>query len=249
MKVIILAAGYGTRLYPLTADIPKPLLPIAGIPIIERILSLLKGIKQIDDIFIVTNHKFVNVFTEWLATYRTKTSNRYKIKIIDDGTTAEADRLGPIGDIVHVYRSQAVEDDLLIIAGDNLFHLDFSLMLTTYEEKHNSILAVYDLKEKNRVKNRFGVVLTDDTKRVISFEEKPENPQSSVAATAIYLLRNCDIKIIEAFYEKNMNRELNSGDMIKVLLDDNVPIYCIHLSEWIDIGSPDDLKLAQKYYS
>ena len=120
MKVIILAAGYATRLYPLTLNQPKPLLPVAGKPMIEHVLDNLAPIGGIDRVYVVTNAKFAGHFQKWSEHYRAAKSN-LEFTIVNDGTTSDTNKLGAIGDIHYVLQTQKVDDDLIVVAGDNLF--------------------------------------------------------------------------------------------------------------------------------
>jgi len=120
MQVLILAAGYATRLYPLTLNQPKPLLPVAGKPMLEHIIDHLATVKGLDEMFIVTNQKFVSHFTDWSEKYR-REKTAFQFKIINDGTTSDADKLGAIGDIHLVATQEKVKGDLVVVAGDNLF--------------------------------------------------------------------------------------------------------------------------------
>ena len=133
MKAIILAAGYATRLYPLTLNKPKPLLEVAAKPIIEHILFKIEKIKEINNIFIVTNNKFYAKFASWLAVYESKK----KIKIINDKTSSNEDRLGAVGDIKFVLEQEKLNDDVMIIAGDNLFEFSLSGPVKIFKEKKN----------------------------------------------------------------------------------------------------------------
>lgn len=249
MKAILLAAGYGTRLYPLSIKTPKPLIKITNIPIIERIIRNINEVAEIDDVFIVTNDKFYFKISSWLENNISSNDFRKNISVVNDGTSTNESRLGPIGDIVFVLKKYNIEDDLLIVAGDNLFDMPLINLYESWKIKKGTILAIYDFQSIEKVKNKFGIVLVDDQKRIISFEEKPSSPKSSLAATALYLLRSCDADIIKDFYSREKNRELNSGDIIKELLRKGVPVYGEFLSEWFDIGSYDDLERAQSYYS
>src|ERR1700685_2399611 len=120
MKVIILAAGYATRLYPLTLTQPKPLLPIAGKPMVEHVLDNLAPITEIDRVYVVTNAKFAGHFQKWSENYRA-TKSKFEFTIVNDGSTDDSNKLGAIGDINYVLKTQNVDDDLIIVGGDNLF--------------------------------------------------------------------------------------------------------------------------------
>ncbi len=120
MQALILAAGYATRLYPLTLNQPKPLLPVAGKPMLDHVIDNLSSVPGLKDIFIVTNQKFAGHFEAWAKDYAAH-KKAYQFKIINDGSTSDADKLGAIGDIPYVVKQEHIDDDLLIIAGDNLF--------------------------------------------------------------------------------------------------------------------------------
>lgn len=120
MKVIILAAGYATRLYPLTLTQPKPLLPVAGKPMVDHVLDNLAPISGIDRIYVVTNAKFAGHFQKWVDDYRAKKAN-LNFTVVNDGSTDDSNKLGAIGDIHHVLTKEKVDDDIIVVAGDNLF--------------------------------------------------------------------------------------------------------------------------------
>ena len=120
MKVIILAAGYATRLYPLTLTQPKPLLPVAGKPMIDYVLDNLAPIGGIERVYVVTNAKFADHFQKWADDYQA-TKAKLSFTIVNDGSTDDTNKLGAIGDIHFVLQSQHVEDDIIVVAGDNLF--------------------------------------------------------------------------------------------------------------------------------
>src|SRR5512136_2897155 len=120
MKVIILAAGYATRLYPLTLAQPKPLLPVAGKPMVEYVLDNLAPIGGFDRIYVVTNAKFSRHFQEWADHYRA-TKAKLDFTIVNDGSTDDSNKLGAIGDVAFVLQSHHLDEDLIVVAGDNLF--------------------------------------------------------------------------------------------------------------------------------
>ncbi len=116
MQAIILAGGYGTRLHPLTINAPKPMIPVVGKPMIEYLIEKIDSVKDVSEIFIVSNEKFSHVFEEWL-----EKKPHPKITIINDGTISNETRLGPVGDLVFLMDKCNIHEDVLILGGDNLF--------------------------------------------------------------------------------------------------------------------------------
>ena len=191
MKCIILAAGYATRLYPLTKDRAKPLLEVAEKPIIVHILEKIEKVDSVDEVIVVTNDKFYGQFSSWAEQY----SSSKKITIINDGTTTNDNRLGAIGDIQYVLEQLNIQDDLMVLAGDNLF--DFEL--TDYVEffKHVGTDCITAYKEDNMDQlKRAGVVEIDEEGKVLSFEEKPQNPKSEFRCTSLLSLSKRNIAAI-----------------------------------------------------
>jgi glucose-1-phosphate thymidylyltransferase len=243
MKAIILAAGYATRLYPLTLNIPKPLLPIAEKPMIEYLLESLKDFSDLDEIYIITNNKFYSVFVEWLKDYEF----HKKIKIINDNTNSNEDRLGAVGDINFVIEKEKINEDLIVLAGDNLFNFGLNKMYNLFKEKKSSVIAVYDLLDPLKLANKFGTVLTDDDKKVVNFEEKPAKPKSSLCATVIYFITQKDLKILNKFITSK-NRPDNIGEIIRFLVENSV-VYAEPFKDgWIDIGGKEEYDLANRLY-
>ncbi|MEI9866625.1 MAG: sugar phosphate nucleotidyltransferase [Limisphaerales bacterium] len=152
MKVIILAAGYATRLYPLTLNQPKPLLPVAGKPMVEHVLDNLAPITEIDRIYVVTNAKFADHFQKWSEHYRA-TKSKFEFTIVNDHSTDDTNKLGAIGDINYVLKTQNVDDDLMVIAGDNLFSDQLGEFGKFCLAKNAPALAVYDVGNLRRSKN------------------------------------------------------------------------------------------------
>ncbi len=241
MKAIILAAGYATRLYPLTKDKPKPLLIVAGKPMVEHILDKIIVLDDVDEVFIVTNNKFYSHFENWLKVY----SYPKKIKIINDGTNTNEDRLGAIGDIDFVIKQENIDDDLLVIAGDNLFEFSLKDFADYSKEKKTSIIALFDLKEKDKVANKFGVVIIDENKKVIDFEEKPSEPKSTLAATACYLYKKEDIAKLKDYLKERESTDA-PGHFFEYLSKQK-PVYAfIFEGRWWDIGSLEQLEEADE---
>jgi glucose-1-phosphate thymidylyltransferase len=168
MKVIILAAGYATRLYPLTLTQPKPLLPVAGKPMVEHVLDNLAPITEIDRVYVVTNAKFAGHFQKWSDNYRA-TKSKFNFTVVNDGSTNDTNKLGAIGDINHVLKVQNVDDDLIVVAGDNLFSEKLGDFGKFCRAKNAPALAVYDVGNLEEIK-KYNSITTDANGRVTFFE-------------------------------------------------------------------------------
>src|SRR5262245_61470117 len=151
MKVIILAAGYATRLYPLTLTQPKPLLPVASKPMIEYVLDNIAPIGGIDRVYVVTNAKFAGHFQEWADQYRA-TKTQLDFTIVNDKSTDDTNKLGAIGDLHLVITKENVDDDLIVVAGDNLFSQSLEGFGQVCRAKKAPVLAVYDVGNLDEVK-------------------------------------------------------------------------------------------------
>ena len=189
MKCIILAAGYATRLYPLTENYPKPLLEVNGKKILDYLIDDLETSNLVDEYIIVSNHKFIDIFKEW-------SRNKKNVTILDDGSTDNENRLGAVKDIKFAVDALNVTDDCLILAGDNL--LDFSLVeFIKYAnlKKTSCVMRHYldDIKKLQRT----GVLEIDANDLVIDMEEKPLEPKSHYACPPFYFYLNVDLKKIE----------------------------------------------------
>ena len=187
MKAIILAAGYATRMYPLTRDLPKALLPVKGKFVLDYLLDDIKEFKIIDEFIIITNHKFVKQFQDYIN------DKDYKITVIDDGSSNNENRLGAVGDISFAIKTLSIEDDILVIASDNL--LNFSLDFFVKGEINTSRCMYYKLDDISKAK-RTGIITIDDDGYILSMEEKPENPKSSYAVPPFYLYAKKDLKYL-----------------------------------------------------
>lgn len=204
MKAIILAAGYATRLYPLTKDTPKPLLPIAGKPTIDYILSHVLPVEEIDSVYVVTNAKFYKKFAEWKKDFETEHPIGKKIVIMNDGTSTNENRLGSIGDIEYVISKTGLDDDLLMIAGDSLFDFELDGMIRYFHEKKGCVLCAYRTTDIETLRRR-GVIKIDETNRLIYFEEKPKRPDSDIAVPAIHIYERECLKLFRQYLSEGNN--------------------------------------------
>ena len=192
MKCLILAAGYATRLYPLTKNFPKPLLEVKEKTIIDWLIEDLETTNKIDEYIIVSNHKFVNHFNKW------QNNNKYKnkISIIDDGTMDNEHRLGAVKDISLAIKEKNINDDLLVMAGDNL--LDFSLndFLDYFEEKQKTCTMCYYEDSLEKMKKHAEVIM-DSNDLILELNEKPSNPKSHWCSIAFYVFNKDDLKRVD----------------------------------------------------
>lgn len=244
MKVLILAAGYGTRLYPLVVDTPKPLLEVQGKCLIDYSLDKVKNAEFLNEVLVVTNNKFYTVFQDWAKKHSQFPA---PIKIINDGTKTPDDRLGSVGDIHFAIQQEKVQDDLLVIGGDNLFDDDLSKYFSFAGEKNPSAtIGVYDIHSRKEA-TKFGVVDIDNYGKIISFEEKPEKPKSSLIAMCVYYFPKATVGLV-AEYLKLSNKADKAGDYIKWLSQKH-GVYAFQFKgKWYDIGSIESYHEAQEKF-
>ena len=189
MKAIILAAGYATRLYPLTENFPKPLLPVGGKSILDWLIDDLKD--SIDEFIVVTNHKFADIFREWAE--RLCTEGTGAIRIIDDGTMTNDTRLGAVRDIQ--LAAEGLDGDVLVMAGDNV--LTFSLVPFLHYAKDKKTSCVMCHEEENiEALRKTAVITVDDDDIITSYEEKPAEPLGHLAVPPFYIYRAEDLRRI-----------------------------------------------------
>lgn len=244
MKALILAAGYGTRLYPLTKDTPKPLLKIQDKPILEYILENIEKVKEIKDVYIISNARFFEKIAQWAENYNT----RLKIKVIDDRTTTNENRLGAVRDIEFVVSREGINEDLLVIGGDNLFDLDLRRFLEFSLSKHpHSVICAYDVKDINKA-SLYGIVEADGKGRIISFEEKPQQPKSTLAAMAIYYFSAKTLNLIFEYLSAGEKKDA-PGFFIKWLSEKDEIFAYVFKGQWFDIGSKESYEQAQKVWN
>ena len=246
MKQIILAAGYATRLYPLTENTPKPLLPVAGVPMLEHVLASSAAIGHIDRTLVVTNNKFAGHFQEWLVGYQ-EAHPDFNGAIVNDGTTSNEDRLGAIGDLQLVLEQEAIDDDVLMIAGDNLFTGDLHGFGARCRETNAPMLGLYDVGIREEAR-KYGVVAVDDDDRLTSFEEKPEEPKSTLIGIALYFYPRTTLPEISRYIKEGNNPD-QPGRLVQWLYPQQ-PVYTWTVpGDWLDIGSRETLEAANALFA
>lgn len=241
MKVIILAAGYATRLYPLTENKPKPLLEVAGKPIIEHIIKKLENVEAVSKIYIVTNSKFDSHFNKWLGNFEAN----MPIEIINDGTKSNEDRLGALGDIHILINQKNIDDDILVIAGDNLFELNLSDIANFFKKRKSNLIVLHDVNDFELAK-QYGIAEIENN-LVVNFEEKPKNPRSTLASTGIYIFPRKTIELIKKYIAQGNNPD-KTGSFIEWLHKRDKVHSFVTDKRWYDIGTIEQLRKANRYY-
>lgn len=246
MKVIILAAGYATRLYPLTLTQPKPLLPVAGKPMVEYVLDNLAPIGGLDRIYVVTNAKFAAHFQAWADSYRAAKA-RLDFTIVNDGSTDDTNKLGAIGDLHLVITREKVDDDIIVVAGDNLFSQTLADFGRFCREKQAPVVAVYDVKDLEQVKKYNSITLAPDG-RITFFEEKPKQPANTVSAIALYYYPRATVPLIRQYIAEGNNPD-QPGRLVQWLYP-RTPVYTWTVPGlWFDIGSKETLEEANAIFA
>lgn len=232
MKVILLCAGYATRLYPLTKDTPKPLLPVSERPILEWILDRVKEVPNVNAVYIVTNDKFARQFEDWSK----EAAYPWPVETVNDKTTSNDNRLGAIGDLAFVLRQKKVgKEDILVVAGDNLFDFDLRhFVAASAARRPHASIAVYDVKDKVLAK-QYGLVESDREGRVTAFYEKPENPPTTLASCGLYWLPAETRELLDSYLASGHNPD-QPGHYMRWLAETH-RLYAVPLEgQWLDIG-------------
>jgi glucose-1-phosphate thymidylyltransferase len=241
VKLLVLAAGYATRLYPLTLDRPKALLPVAGKPMLEHVLEALAPIPELDGTFVVTNSKFARHFEEWAR------SSSWDAVVVDDGTRDDDTKRGAIGDISYVLESEGVDDDLIVVAGDNLFSEPLGGFGDAIRARPAPTLAVFDVGDLEAIR-QYNAIDVDGDGRITFFEEKPAHPTSTLTGIALYFYPRDTLPLVRRYVEEGNNPD-QPGRLIQWLYP-RVPCYTwLVPGIWYDIGSAESLAEADRVFS
>jgi len=239
MKALVLAAGYATRLYPLTLDKPKALLEVGGRPMLDYVLERLQAM-DVDETIVVTNAKFAPHFEEWA---RTKSN----VSVVNDGTSSNDDRLGAIGDIGFVVEQRSVDEDLVVVAGDNLFADDVSGFARYGREVDAPVLAVHDIGDLERM-HEYNQIEVDGDGRILFFEEKPAKARTTLAGVALYYYPRKALPLVRQYLAEGNNPD-QPGRLVQWLYP-RTAVYTWRLpGEWYDIGSAETLQEADRIFS
>jgi len=245
MKAILLCAGYATRLKPLTDDCPKHLLEVKGRPIISHVLEKIAHL-PLDGIYVVTNNKFHAHFEDWA---RKTTGCSIPIKVLNDGTLSNEDRLGSIGDMAFVLESENLDDDLFMVNADNIFTFDLKPLYSRFQEMKN-VIACYDVKDLNEAR-KMGAPAVNEHGKVVGFVEKPANPTSTEVSIGLYLFEKGITEKVMSYIDelkKKGMRPDTTGDFVG-WLSKKIPIFTYTFGDagdhWIDIGTPEQYENAK----
>ena len=243
MKAIILVAGYATRLYPLTKDKPKALLEVNKKPIINYIVEQIDKIDAIDDIFVVSNHKFAKNFEDWAKV----TESEKKITVIDDGTDTVETRRGAIGDILFTIEQMKLDDEIMIIAGDNLFTYDLKDFFDYYKKIDCDSVCAKRFENKEML-SQFGIAELDGNNKIIGLEEKPENPKSDIVVYATYLYKKETMPMFKDYMDEGNNLDA-PGHFIEWLYKKKDVYAYIFDGECYDVGTHESYEAVQKVFA
>jgi glucose-1-phosphate thymidylyltransferase len=245
MNALILAAGYATRLYPLTLNRAKPLLPVAGKPIIQWVVEQLEPITTLEAVYIATNNRFERDFVEWAKTYRG--SRPVKFEVINDGSNSDSDKLGAIGDIYFgAKKANLFSEDLLIVAGDNLFSESLA-GFAEFGREHQATLGVYNVQTLDQAR-KYNELTTNPAGIITKFTEKPENPTSTICGIALYYYRPEVLRRLNTYIAEANNPD-QPGRFVQ-WLHERVDVFTYPISGiWYDIGSHETLSEANELFS
>lgn len=232
MKALILAAGYATRLYPLTKDFPKALLAVRNKPIIEYLIDKLEAVDEVEAILVVTNSRFFAQFKKWKQRVKCKKP----IHIIDDLTTDNMNRRGAIGDTAFVIEQEKIRGDLLVLGGDNLFDGELDSFFT-FAKAHRGapVIGAFDLADKTHAK-RFGVMKLNRQGKIIHFKEKPLTPSSTLVAMCLYFFPKPKLSLIHEYLKARAGKHDATGLYIDWLRKKVAVFGFVFGGRWFDIG-------------
>jgi len=242
MKNIVIAAGYATRLGELTKNFPKPLLKIGENTILGRMLDDIDQIPEVDEHIIITNHKFAGIFEDWAL------EQHYEkpITIVDDGTETNETRLGAVCDLLFAMEQLDIDDDLLVVAADNLLFFSFQEFVDFSKQKGTSCIMCHEQPSIEKLQ-RTGVVELDDQMRVLGMEEKPQVPKSHWAVPPFYIYRSKDLDLVRHSVENGCGKDA-PGNLAHYMVEHTTMHAWPMSAGRFDIGSLDTYYEAQRLY-
>jgi glucose-1-phosphate thymidylyltransferase len=243
LKAIVLAAGYATRLYPLTKDKPKALLDIGGRKMLDYLMDNISSAGCVDEVIIVTNHRFAGQFQDWAEQCL---EYKMKISVVDDMTTDNDNRLGAIGDIQYAIEHTGIDDDLLVAASDNFFTFGLNEVMRDFRRHGRDTIMAKHLGDTEDC-TRFAIAALDEDGRVIDLEEKPEHPKSDLAVFALYVYRRDTLPMFKQYLDEGNNPD-SPGHFPEWLYKRREVRAHVFEGECVDIGTHEALSEIRRIY-
>lgn len=244
MKALILAAGYATRLYPLTKEFPKPLLEVGARPMIDYIIDKLEEVEGVDEIIVVTNSKFISKFRHWAESVKT----HKRLSVVDDRTRSKEDRRGAIGDMHFAISKKRIKNDLLVIGGDNLFDgslTDFIAFTRAHEGM--PVIGAFDIGSRKKAR-QYGVLAVDRHNTIIDFTEKPPHPKSTLVAMCLYYFPKGRLGLLDKYLRSRADKHDATGFYIDWLRRKITTKAYVFRGRWYDIGHHDFYREAKEKF-
>lgn len=238
MQCILLAAGYATRLYPLTENMPKALLELGDKTILDMVVEKIDEVPEVENIYIVTNDRFYGDFCNWAKTY----SGKKSVKVLNDYTNSNDNRLGAIGDMKYVIDNEKIDDEIIVMASDNIFGFDLTDFTEMYKTKKADMICAHTIINKNEL-HSMGVVELDKDGRVTSFEEKPKQPKSDLGVPPFYIYRRETLPLIDKYLKEGNNPDA-PGHFIPWLITKTDVYAHVFDATRIDIGTVESYNEA-----
>lgn len=243
MKAYVLAAGYATRLYPLTRDRPKALLEVAGRPLLSHTFDRLCALDGLEEVVVVSNHRFIADFERW----HDRLASAQRVVMLDDGSTCEADKLGAVGDLAFALEQvPAGDEDFVVAAADNWLGFDLHPIQRDFEAQGHRPMLVLRRRPPAPGPSPYNEVGIDEAGRVLHFREKPVDPHGEWMAIALYFHPPRSVRLLRAYLETGGNPDA-PGHFVEWLVR-HAPVRSHRLPDdavWIDIGSPEALAEAR----
>ena len=240
MKCLILAAGYATRLYPLTENYPKPLLEVGTKSILDRLIEDVDANTDIHDFVVISNHRFAKIFEEWAR------ESAHRITVVDDGTSTNETRLGAVKDILFAAEKENIDEDVLVMAGDNV--LDFSLAgFVEFALEKGTSCVMCHREDELKKQQKTAIITVDENNRITSYEEKPRLPKGNLAVPPFYIYKREDFKRLEEAISDGCNTDA-PGSFAAWLSAETVMHAWLMPAKRYDIGDLKSYEEAKKLF-
>lgn len=244
MKVLLLNAGYATRLYPLTENMPKSLLPLGKRCIIDYIMDSIDELSDVSEVILISNSKFAKQFRDWADSL--DRTGKAPISVLDDGTDSPDNMRGAIGDIKFAIEEKKIDEDICIMAGDNIFTYDINEMYKFFREKDSDTLVAIHVPEKHQLQ-KLAVAILDDEGKILDMTEKPKEPKSNWGIYATYFYKRDTIKLIDTYLEEGNSPDAPGN--FPSWLYKRQPVYAYKAQgDCIDIGTLENYEKTKKDY-